>query len=220
MPKPPERSHQIAAAQELPGIHLLHSPINIMKENICGSFLLPVTGHHGCRENGGHSPGRGIEVTTGGVNHDHIPLRLVDERGQIGESELAFGGPQGPGGAAGGSISSVVLQQGVRHGHFRLVLDVISFNSWLALHDFLYPIGVLFQENGFAMGIEGIPKGAVVAEAEDEEIAGASHRKYFQGEIDFSFLLLGQDLARRVVHKRPRNLARKPLLVTLNPMTG
>lgn len=221
MPKPPRRSHQIAAAQELPAIHLLHSPINIMKENICGSFLLPVPSHHGCRENGGHSPRRGIEVTTGGVNHDDIPLRFVDKRGQIGKSELAFGGSQGPGGAgaAGGFISSVVEQQGISHGNCRLVLDVMSFDSWLALHDFPYPIGVLFQENGVAVGIEGIPKGAVVAEAEDEEIAGASHRKYFQGQIDFSFVLLGQDPASRVVHKRPRNLARKPLLVTVNPMT-
>jgi len=83
MPKPPGRSHQIAAAEELTGIHLLHSPVNIMKENICGSFLLPVPGHHGCSENGGHSARCGAEETTGGVNHDDIPLRLVDERRQV-----------------------------------------------------------------------------------------------------------------------------------------
>lgn len=140
MPKSPRRSDEIAVTEKLQGIHFLDSPINIMKKHICGSFLVPVSCHDGCRENGGHSPWCGIEETTGGVNHDDIPLRIIDKGRQVGESELAFGGLQGPAGAARRiafrSIFSVVAQQSVSLGHPRLVLDVMGFNSWLAFHNF------------------------------------------------------------------------------------
>lgn len=52
------------------------------------------------------------------------------------------------------------------------------------LEDRLGPFGVFFEEDGSAGGVERGPHDGVVAEAEDEEVAGRDRAKDVEGETD------------------------------------
>lgn len=89
MPQPPGGVSSMLPAQKLVGESLLHPPVNIVQEHVSNSRLLPVPSHNRRRVNRRHSSRSFGEVTFRSVDHDQIPLRVVELVGEPRERELA-----------------------------------------------------------------------------------------------------------------------------------
>lgn len=64
------------------------------------------------------------------------------------------------------------------------VTDGVGGEIGGGLEDGLGPFGVFFEKYGGAGGVEGGPHDGVMAEAEDEEVAGRDGSKDVEGETD------------------------------------
>lgn len=54
------------------------------------------------------------------------------------------------------------------------VLDVLSVEKRMDFHHRIVPFKILLEEQCVSVGVEGGPHGGVMAEAEDEEVAGTA----------------------------------------------
>lgn len=66
-----------------------------------------------------------------------------------------------------------------------VVLHVVGYEGRELLADLFYPRFVFFEEDGAAAVVEGSPHEAVVAEAEDEEVAWGFLAEHVKGYGDF-----------------------------------
>lgn len=93
-------------------------------------------------------------------------------------------------------------------GEPRTVADRGGAQDRGALENGLDPLGVLFEEERVAIRVEGSPHEGVVAEAEDEEVAGPDGLEGVEGDPDLGEGLL-RDHARRGVVENGEELGRR-----------
>jgi len=70
------------------------------------------------------------------------------------------------------------------------VLDVLGVEERMDFHDRGVPFEILLEEEGVSIGVKGGPHRRVVAEAEDEEVAGSAPEKDVERDADFGYGLL------------------------------
>lgn len=68
----------------------------------------------------------------------------------------------------------------------RPVLHGVSLECRGVFEDGLDPLGIFFEEYGSATWIERCPHERIMAETEDEEVAGSESLEYVEGDGDFS----------------------------------
>lgn len=78
VPKPSGTIHQVLLTQELQRVKLLHLPIHVVQEHVRHTGSLPIPRHHGGGEHGGHSPRSLREIPFRRIDHDKVPLHVVN----------------------------------------------------------------------------------------------------------------------------------------------
>ncbi|KAL6983917.1 hypothetical protein U1Q18_017288, partial [Sarracenia purpurea var. burkii] len=79
-------------------------------------------------------------------------------------------------------------------------MKVVLFTGYLTVLD---PFGIFLEKEGGAAGVEGGPHKGIVAEAEDEEVAGGKRSEDVEGDTDLADGLLRDHLRCGVVEYGP-----------------
>jgi len=172
VPKPSSTIHQILPTQKLFRVKLLHLAIHVMQEHVRHTGFLPVTRHYSGGEHRRHPP-RGLrEVPLGRVDHDHVPLRLVNLVGEIIQRQLArFVATQVRRRRIARGFGAVRGEQRIGVAKLRTVMDGMSPQAWRVFQDRVDPLRILLQEHRGATRVERGPHEGVVAQPEDQEVA-------------------------------------------------
>ncbi|WVZ08231.1 hypothetical protein V8G54_021577 [Vigna mungo] len=172
VPKPSSTIHQVLHTQKLFRVNLLHLAIHVMQEHVRHTGFLPVARHHSGGEHRRHPPRRLREVPLRRVDHDHVPLRLVNLVGEILQRQLArlvatkvrrrrrtrgFGAVRG--------------EQRIGVAKLRTVTDRMSPQARRVFQDRMDPLRILLEEHRGATRVERGPHEGIVAQPEDKEVA-------------------------------------------------
>lgn len=205
MPQSPLLFPHIPLAQKLPRKPILHLPIHIMHEHMrllrSSAAAAAVPCHHPRRVDGRHPPRRLLIVPGRRVHHDQVPLHVVHQARQALERQLAHRVPRV---ADGGALRPPPhLDQTVRLAQLAIVRHVVRLQHGEAAADPVDPRRVLIEEHGAAAVVERVPHEAVVAEAEDEEVARRQPLEDSRSHRDLPQRLLRRGGGGGVVDQRP-----------------
>ncbi|PON74521.1 hypothetical protein PanWU01x14_049280 [Parasponia andersonii] len=187
---------QVPFAEESLGEFVLHGPIHVVHEHV-SLPILSVPSHEPRRVDGAHPPRRVLEVPRGSVHHDQVPLRVVHVTRQVLQRELTPGD-------SGVPHNLAVLRRTDPHELVSLVdlgvvFHVVRLQAGQTTPNLLDPGLVLLEEDRTAAVVEGGPHEAVVAQSEDEEVAGRLLLEDPHGDRDLLEGLLRGHVGRRIV---------------------
>lgn len=172
MPKPSSTIHQVLLTQKLFRVNLLHLAIHVMQEHVRHTAFLPVTRHHSGREHRRHPPRRLREVPLGRVDHDHVPLRLVNLVGEILQRQLArLVATKVRRRRRARGFGAVRAEQRIGVAKLRTVTDRMSAQARCVFQDRVDPLRILLQEHRGAPRVERGPHEGIVAQPKDKEVA-------------------------------------------------
>ena len=222
VPDPADLLGEVPLTQEGLGEGVLDGAVDVVHEHVGGSIPGPARARrHAGGVDGAHPSGRLRRPPRGRVHHDEVPLQLVEHRRQPPQREAA-------GGVGGGrevrlrDAGRVVaeLEERVGVGEHRVVGHVVGLEGRVRGADAGDPRRVLLQEHRPPAVVERRPHRAVVAEPEDEEVAGRPALQHAQRDPDLVGGLLRRHVGRRVVHQRLHHRQRQPRRRRRGPLGG
>nr|GME02485.1 hypothetical protein TorRG33x02_286950 [Ipomoea batatas] len=171
------------------GEFIFHDPVHVVNEHV-GFPVFPVPGDESGGVNGGHPPWRLVVVPRRRVHHYQIPLYLVHLLRQPLQRQPAF--------------------------RRSWVADDLAIVPSPRFQELVRLRAVLLEENRPAAVVKGGPHEAIMAEAEDQEVAGGLLLQHPHRHRDFLHRLLGSDVGGHVVHQRVGQ-RRRDLAAALGP---